>query len=166
MSWNSAKSSETSGKWVSFSGCVCGFQGKLCRIAPSVLEKSLKSRKDIKSHANNLTFSYCVGQGSPEKRNICASILSLFSRSVVSDSLLPHRLQHTRLPCPSPTPGVYSDSCPWCHPTISSSVIPFSSGLQSSHRGLFQWVSSLHEVARVLEFQHQSFQWTPRTDLL
>ena len=46
----------------------------------------------------------------------------------------PHGLQHTRLPCPSPTPGAYSNSCPlnqWCHPTISSSVIPFSSHLQS-----------------------------------
>ena len=53
-----------------------------------------------------------------------------FSRSVVSDSLQPHGLQHTRPPCPSPTPGVYPNSCPlsWrCHPTISSSVIPFSS---------------------------------------
>ena len=57
-----------------------------------------------------------------------------FSHSVVSDSLWPHRLQHTRLPCPSPTPGVYPNSCPlsrWCHPTISSSVIPFSSCPQS-----------------------------------
>ena len=57
-----------------------------------------------------------------------------FSRSVVSDSLWPHRLQHTRTPCPSPTPGVYSDSCPlsqWWHPTISPSVIPISSCLQS-----------------------------------
>ena len=56
------------------------------------------------------------------------------SHSVVSDSLWPHGLQHTRLPCPSPTPGVYSNSCPlsqWCHPIISSSVIPFSSRLQS-----------------------------------
>ena len=53
-----------------------------------------------------------------------------FSRSVVSDSLQPHGLQHTGLPCPSPTPGVYSNTCPlsrWCRPTISSSVIPFSS---------------------------------------
>ena len=51
-----------------------------------------------------------------------------FSHSVVSDSLRPHGLQHTRLPCPSPTPGAYSNSCPlslWCHPTIASSVIPF-----------------------------------------
>ena len=53
-----------------------------------------------------------------------------FSHSVVSDSLQPHGLQHTRPPCPSLTPGVYSNSCSlsrWCHPTISSSVIPFSS---------------------------------------
>jgi len=58
-----------------------------------------------------------------------------FSCSVVSDSLRPHRLQHTRRPCPSPIPEAYSNSCPssrWCHPTISSSVIPFSSHLQSS----------------------------------
>ena len=57
-----------------------------------------------------------------------------FSRSVVSDSLRPHGLQHTRPPCPSPTPGVHPNSCPlsrWCHPTISSSVGPFSSYLQS-----------------------------------
>ena len=57
-----------------------------------------------------------------------------FSHSVVSDSLRPHGLQHTRPPCPSPTPEVCSDSCSlswWCRPTISSSVIPFSSHLQS-----------------------------------
>ena len=57
-----------------------------------------------------------------------------FSRSVVSNSLWPHGLQHTGLPCPSPTPGDCSNSCLsswWCHPTISSSVIPFSSCLQS-----------------------------------
>ena len=57
-----------------------------------------------------------------------------FSLSVVSDSLQPHRLQHTRLPCPSSTPWACSHSCPsgqWCHPNISSSVAPFSSHLQS-----------------------------------
>ena len=57
-----------------------------------------------------------------------------FSRSVVSNSLQPHGLQHTRLPCPTPTPGTYSNSCTssqWCHPTISSSVSPFSSHPQS-----------------------------------
>ena len=57
-----------------------------------------------------------------------------FSYSVMSNSVRPHGLQHARPPCPSPTPGVYSDSCPlsrWCHPTISSSVVPFFSRLQS-----------------------------------
>ena len=58
----------------------------------------------------------------------------LFSHSVMSDSLQPHGLQHARLPCLSPPPGVCSNLCPssqWCHPTISSSVVPFSSCLQS-----------------------------------
>ena len=67
-----------------------------------------------------------------------------FSCSVVSDSLPPHELQHARPPCPSPTPGAHSDSRPssqWCHPAISSSVVPFSSCPQSlpaseSYRGL------------------------------
>ena len=57
-----------------------------------------------------------------------------FSRSVLSDSLWPHEPQHARPPCPSPTPGVYPNSCPlsrWCHPAISSSVVPFSSCPQS-----------------------------------
>ena len=57
-----------------------------------------------------------------------------FSSSVISNSLWPHGLQHARLPCPSPAPRAYSNSSPlswWCHPTISSSVIPFSSCLQS-----------------------------------
>ena len=57
-----------------------------------------------------------------------------FSHSVISDSLRPHESQHARPPCPSPTPGVHSDSCPsswWCHPAISSSVIPLSSCPQS-----------------------------------
>ena len=57
-----------------------------------------------------------------------------FTCSVVSDSLWPHESQHAGPPCPSPTPGVHSNSCPssrWCHPAISSSVIPFSSGPQS-----------------------------------
>jgi len=66
----------------------------------------------------------------------CVLIISSvqFSRSVMSDSLQPHELQHTRPPCPSPTPRVYPNSCPlswWCHPTISSSVVPFSSCPQS-----------------------------------
>ena len=94
-----------------------------------------------------------------------------FSCSVVYNSLQLHGLQHARLPCPSPTPGVYSNSCSlssWCHPTISSSVIPNLAFSLSQHQGLFKWVSSSHLVAKVLEFQlqHQSFQWIFRTDLL
>ena len=64
--------------------------------------------------------------------SLCLSVQ--FSRSLVSDSSRPHELQHARPPCPSPTPGVYPGSCPssqWCHPAISSSVIPFSSRPQS-----------------------------------
>ena len=79
------------------------------------------------------------------------------SHSVVSYSLRPHELQHARPPCPSPTPGVHPDTCPssqWCHPAISSSVVPLSSCPQSlQHQSLFQWVNSSHEVAKVLEFQ-------------
>ena len=65
-----------------------------------------------------------------------------FSRSAVSDYLRPHELQHIRPPCPSPTPGVYPNSCPssqWCHPAISSSVVPFSSCPPNpfQHQGLF-----------------------------
>ena len=80
-----------------------------------------------------------------------------FSCSVMSDSLRPHELQHARPPCSSPTPRVHSNPCPlsqWCHPVISSSVVPFSSCPQSLPASeSFQWVNSSHEVAKVLEFQ-------------
>ena len=80
-----------------------------------------------------------------------------FSYSVVSDSLWPHESQHTRPPCPSPTPGDHSDSRPssrWCRPAISSSSSPSPPAPNpSQHQGLFQWVNSSHEVAKVLEFQ-------------
>ena len=72
--------------------------------------------------------------GMCERSDSCLYSVLSFSPSVVSDSLWPHGLQHARLPCPSPTPGACSNSCPlswWCHPTISSSVIPFFFCLQS-----------------------------------
>ena len=68
------------------------------------------------------------------KHSVVVVLVQLFSRSVMCNSLWPQGLQHTRLPCPSPSPGAFSNSCPlswWCHPTILSSVIPFSSCLQS-----------------------------------
>ena len=95
------------------------------------------------------------------------------------NSLRPYELQQDRLPCSLLFPGICSNSCPlsqWCHPTISSSVSPSPPALNvSQHQGLFQWVSSLHQVAKVLELQlkHQSFQlniqgWFPLrlTDLI
>ena len=87
-----------------------------------------------------------------------------FSHSVVSNSFWLHGGQHTRLPCPSPTLRAYSNSClssRWCHSTISSSVIFFSSCLQSCPVSGSFLVSSSHQVSKVLELQlhHQSFQW-------
>ena len=93
-----------------------------------------------------------------------------FRRSVVSNSLWRHELQHARPPCPSPTPRVHSNSCPsswWCHPAISSSVVPSPPAPNpSQHQSLYQWVNTSHEVAKVLEFQlqHHSFQRNPRAD--
>ena len=89
-----------------------------------------------------------------------------FSRSVVSDSVRPHGLQHARLPCPSLPPGAYSNSCPssqWCYPLSSPPAVNLS-----QHQGLFKWVSSSHQVAKAFAFQlqHQSFQWIFRTDFL
>ena len=80
----------------------------------------------------------------------------LFSHSVVSNHLQPHKWQRARLPCPSLFPGVCSNLCSlsqWCHPTISSSVIPFSSCLNfSQHHSLLQCVGSLHQVAKYWSF--------------
>ena len=94
------------------------------------------------------------------------------SCSIMSNSLQPHGLQCTRPPCPSPTPGVYSNSCPlcwWCHPTISSLSSPSPPAFNlSQHQGFFKRVSFSHRVAKVLEFQfqHQSFQWIFRNNFL
>ena len=79
-----------------------------------------------------------------------------FSRSVMSNSLRPHESQHARPPCPSPSPRVHSDSrlsSPWCHPAISSSVVPFSSCPQSFRASeSFPMSQLLHEVAKILEW--------------
>ena len=88
----------------------------------------------------------------------------------MSNSLVPYGLKHTKLPCPSPSPGDCSNSRPlsqWCHPTISSSVPPSTPVFNSSQdQGLFQWVGSSHQVAKVMEFQlqHHSLQRNPRVD--
>ena len=104
----------------------------------------------------------------------CLSILYVvqFSRTVVSDSLGPRGLQHARPPCPSLTPELaqthvhrVSDAIQPPHPLSSPSPPAFN---LSQHQGLFRWVSSSHQVSKVLELQlqHQSFQWIFRTDFL
>ena len=105
--------------------------------------------------------------------NIIAMVNSVqFSHSVMSNSLQPHELQHTRPPCRSPTPRVYPNPCPlsqWCHPTISSFVVPFSSCPQSFQAPWsFQMSQLLTSGGQSIgvQLQHQSFQWTPKTDLL
>ena len=95
-----------------------------------------------------------------------------FSRSIVSDSLPSHELQHTRPPCPSPIPGVRSDSHPssqWCHPVISSSVVPFSSCPQSLPASesfpmsqLFAWGGQRTGVSALASFLPEKSQgWSP-----
>ena len=95
-----------------------------------------------------------------------------FSRSVMSDCLWPHESQHARPPCPSPTPGVHRDSCPsnqWCHPAISSSVIPFSSCPQSLPASeffpmnqLFAWGGQSTGVSALASFLPKKSQgWSP-----
>ena len=95
-----------------------------------------------------------------------------FSRSFVSNSLWPHESQHARPPCPSPTPGVHSDSCPlsqWCHPAISSSVVPFSSCSQSLPASgsfpvsqLFAWGGQSIRVSASASFLPVNTQdWSP-----
>ena len=100
-----------------------------------------------------------------------------FSRSVVSNSMRPHESQQARPPCPSPTPGAYSNSCPssrWCHPAISSSVVPFSSCFQSLPASgsfpmsqLFEWggqSTGVSASASVLPMNTQG--WSPSDGLV
>ena len=164
---------------------VSGWTGIFCRILlNSPLSSPFSTPSSVKVYTPGLATiprspvgmllgPHHLGKCMFADATVASGILSVqFSHSVMFDSLQPHGLQHARPLCPSPTPRAYSNLCPshqWCHPTISSSVVPFSSHLQlSQHQGLFQWVISSQEVARVLGFQlqHQSFQWLFRTDFL
>ena len=104
----------------------------------------------LASHAQYKGLSPVHRESLCISRHVC---LLLFSLWAVSDSFWPRGLQQARLLCPLLCPRVCSDSCPlswWCHPTISSSVVPFSSRLHlSQHQGLFQWVGSWYQVASV-----------------
>ena len=114
--------------WVQklFHAPLSGFVRK--RLQP--LRTCLSSKRQIQ------TVTTQGLEGMRKQRKGSQEIISSvqFSHSVVSDSLWPHESQHARPPCPSQIPGVYSNSCPssrWCHPAISSSVVPFSSCPQS-----------------------------------
>ena len=113
-----------------------------------------------------------AGMKKREVRSLQAQCLVQFSRSVVSDSLRPRESQHARPPCPSPTPGVHSDSCPlsqWCHPAISSSVVPFSSCPQSLPASesfpvsqLFTWGGQSTGISALASFLPKKSQgWSP-----
>ena len=117
-----------------------------------------------------ILYSHCM----PEQRLPCYPQFSSvqFSRSVVSDSLRSHESQHTRPPCPSSTPGVHSDSrpsSPWCHPAISSSVVPFSSCPQSLPASgsfpvsqLFAWGGKSTGASALASFPPKKSQgWSP-----
>ena len=144
---------------MSFSVCCWGMKRQFIFIDPvsSDLAKFVYSNH---SFIDSFWFFLCpvffLSSIRPFVSFSCLMVLSSiqFSRSVVSDSLQAHESQHARPPCPSPTPGVHSNSSAssrWCHPAISSSVVPFSSCPQSlPASGLFQWVTSLREGAKLL----------------
>ena len=109
------------------------------------ITQPLVSKSELASplppHREQFTSQVLITRSDTQKLELANLVLHLqlfssvqFSRSVASDSLRPHGLQHTRIPCPSPTPEACSNSCPssgWYHPTMSSSVVPFSSCLHS-----------------------------------
>ena len=127
-------------------------------------------------YANNTTL---MAESEKELKSLFSSVQ--FSHSVVSNSLWPHELQHTRPPCPSPTPRVHSNSCPssrWCHPAISSSVVSLSSCPQSlpvsesfPMSQLFAWggqsigVSALASVLPMNTQDWSPLEWTGWTSL-
>ena len=145
---------------------------------------TLASRRACQKHRfSGLLLSMCTSHVAPKllikirgtlvyKESASTFSSVQFSCSVVFDSLRPHELQHARPPCPSPTPGVHSDSCPssqWCHPAISSSVIPFSSCPQSLLASesfpvsqLFAWGGQSTGVSALASFLPKKSQgWPP-----
>ena len=131
--------------------------------------------KEIKYDTNRWRNIPCYWTGRINilKMSILPKFSSVqFSSPVMSSSLWPHGLQHTRLPCPSQTPSVYSNSCPlgqWCIQPSHVLLSPSPPALNLTHHwGIFKWVSSSCQVVKVLELQlqRQSVRWIFRTDLL
>ena len=122
--WRSSNSNPNWGNWVAKDNLRLQLKGKAVEHRPFASYKV----RSLSNTWKDVTFS--------SERQIIESFHHSvqFSRSVVSDSRRYHGLHHASPPCPSPTPGACSNSCPlsrWCHPTISSSVVPISSSLQS-----------------------------------
>ena len=113
-----------------------------------------------------LSNSFVPGLSYLWKGSCCCSV----TKSCLTVSLQPHGLHHARLPCPSLSLRACSNSYPlshWCHPTSHPLSLPSPPTFNlSQHQGLFYWVSSSHQVTKVLELQHQSFQWIFRVDFL
>jgi len=116
--------------------------------------QSLKSQES--DMINNSTATICMHV-----------VVVVVPSSVMPDSLWLHGLQHARLSCPSPSLTVHdhwiSDALQWSHPLLLSSPYAFN---LSQHQSLFQWIVSLDQVTKILELQHQSFQWIFRVDFL
>ena len=109
-----------------------------------------------------------VCSGRPEMSDLLIVCVCCSVSQLCQILLWSHELQQARLPCPSLSLGDCSKSCPlsqWYYITILSSVAPFSCPLSSQHQSLFQWVDTLHQIAKILERQHQSFQWIFRSRL-
>ena len=123
----------------------------------------------FKSTIQSRLILYCVLTNYMQD-NLVQFSSAQFSRSVVSNSLRLHESQHARPPCPSPTPEVHSNSCPsswWCiqpsHP-LSSPSTPAPN--PSQHQSIFQWLNSLHQVAKVLKFHFSISQFKKHPGLI
>ena len=140
---------------------------------PKVTKSSKHSQFNVGKKGQEYTHVYQFQQVKISSKFLEMAISSVqFSYSVMSDSLRPHELQHARPPCSSPTPGVHSNSHPssrWCHPTISSSVVPFSSCPQSLPASgsfpmnqVFAWGGQSTGVSALASFLPKNTQgWSP-----
>ena len=150
-------------------------------IVFTVLCSELDGKEIPKKERYMCTYDWFILLYNVETNNIIKQLSVQFSCSVMSDSLRLHELQHARPPCPSPTARVYSNSCPssqWCHPAISSSVVPFSSCPQSLPASgsfpisqLFPWggqsirVSASTSVLPMNTQDRSPLGWTARISL-
>ena len=137
----------------------------------------INSENKFERHSRNSKHrNWCVCMLKKKKKIVNYIISDQISRSVMSDSLRPHESQHARPPCPSPTRGVHTDSRPssqWCHPAISSSVVPFSSCPQSLPASesfpksqLFAWGGQSTGVSALTFLTKKSQGWSPQNGLV